>query len=104
MNKIDKLLEIWYACLIDHHKDNDCYFHIGKLFCTYKEPRWFVYHEGYLYEWYEEVNTYEEGLKVLEEKLINQIKKECKYCEDYTTEQNEQLATNLLDLEALLSE
>ena len=60
-----ELLEIWYDCLVGHHKDRDCWFSIRKQFCVYKPQKWIAQHDGYLYNYEEEFETYDEAYLAL---------------------------------------
>lgn len=76
--KTRELLDLWYACLIDHHKDRDCYFSISKYFCCYEDTEdWLVSHSGYLYDWEAVGKSYEDAENILQTKLIEQITEEC---------------------------
>ncbi len=66
------LLDIWHQCLKGHHKDRDCYFSVERSFCTHKEMKWMAVHDGYLYDYREEFDTYEEAVAALE-KFVSSI-------------------------------
>ena len=65
LNMTTELLEIWYACLVGHHKDKDCWFSINKEFCTYRPTKWTARHDGYLYDYSEEFDTYDAAYSAL---------------------------------------
>lgn len=68
--KITKLSNMWYHCLIDHHKDRDCHFNIVKRWSYGKPPVYSVEHYGYIYE---EINDEFDTMKEAEEYLIEQL-------------------------------
>lgn len=73
MNKDEIILQLghfWQRCLVDHHKDSDCHFRLGKIFSYGSEERYFASHEGYINDFYEEFDTLEEA----QDYLINTIK------------------------------
>lgn len=77
LNKISKLVGLWYSCLKGHHKDRDCYFYLeicwsydGRQICR-------VYHNGYIYDFEETTIDYDSGLDILINKITNQITVEC---------------------------
>jgi len=47
-DKITKLTGLWYSCLIDHHKDRDCHWHIDICWSYGEKPKYQVQHYGYL--------------------------------------------------------
>lgn len=103
---VTKLLAIWHNCLIDHHKDRDCHFYIQQKFCTYGGERWVVYHNGYLYQWELEWDSYEKCIASLGVQLTEMIEQECtSYLEQRQAFSNEQIQTiedNLKELRELL--
>lgn len=108
--KIRELLNLWYACLIDHHKDRDCYFYIKEVFCCYGKvgSYWLVGQDGYLYEWEERTDLYIDACKILEDKLKEQIKTEC-LCiienpEEYIQEQINIIEQNLKKLKGIIND
>jgi hypothetical protein len=68
---IERLLKLWYSLIGgDHHKDRDCWFFIGRDYCTYNEPLWSVTHHGYILgEYNESFPTFEKAQEGLIEYL-----------------------------------
>ena len=72
--KITKLTDMWYKCLIDHHKDRDCHFSIRKLWSYGENPKYCVEHYGYVYEEInDEFDTMEEAEIFLMTELRNMV-------------------------------
>lgn len=110
---IDQLLAIWYACLIDHHKDRDCYFYIERKLCAYGESKWRCYHNGYLYKWEETFSSYEKCQAFLTNKLTEMIRDECESYlvqegnpswQSYTDGQIATMKNNLIQLNEVLTQ
>lgn len=72
------LTEIWYACLIDHHKDKDCHWYIDKTWSYGQKPIYSVQHYGYIIDDFkcEDFNTMEDAETFLIQKLKYHINKE----------------------------
>ena len=109
---VKKLLDIWYACLIDHHKDRDCHFYIEQKFSYGTKEQWSVYHSGYLYRWECDEDSYEQCLAKLSNKLKEMIEQECEsYIEQegnpswqtYSNSQIKTMKNNLANLRELLA-
>lgn len=82
--KFVKATSDWYDYVgKDHHKDRDCHWYVGRTYSygcdtgkyKYDTDSWFVMHEGYITEFYENGETEE---KVMEKaiKFINDYIKE----------------------------
>lgn len=78
MQRIQQLTELWYSCLIDHHKDRDCHFTIEEQWSYGRYPTYTVHHYGYVAdEWHSpEFKSVHSAYKWLIKKLIEQIKDE----------------------------
>jgi len=75
--KIRQLVSLWFSCLIDHHKDRDCHFHISKDYSYDGQINYSVQHYGYVYkEVVDEYNTWEEAEQALYKLLIKMIRSE----------------------------
>jgi len=108
-----ELLDLWYRCLIDHHKDKDCHFYIEQHWCCYKKMEWRVQHYGYVSAWDNDsfiAPSYEVAVQKLNNALVEMIQEECarliENSEDagYTRDHKEIATEILTDLKGLLSE
>ena len=105
---IAKLVELWYECLVDHHKDRDCHWYIGKHFKYAGETEYFVEHNGYLLDTiYKKFDNYKDAEKFLIETLIKAVREEATDCiegdDDYIGEEiKTRLKKVLEELETLI--
>jgi hypothetical protein len=106
---IEKLVSLWYQCLVDHHKDKDCHWYIGCRYSYSGEKKYYVNHEGYLLGFiWENFNSYEDAEKFLIQTLKEAIKKEAtgwiETEDDFITDETKDHLKNVLKELQKLSE